>query len=216
LDGYKVVIEPRKDYVRTYLILVNKDGEFVVFSQSTHKTDGEILSYLEDFGKSKGMLAYNEFHNTFFTIPKCLEEGDVFLGFSSSVLGNSYARSKGYVNWAKAMVGHSESSANFYNTKTKTEWFSSSFDLITSSKKDYIYGDMYSNAKFGGKYPVKVLDRDGYYVNDPYDGYNEINFSTNGRHVLAVDGYRMSKSQLLKRAVKFQSGETNVENDPCE
>lgn len=216
LYGYKVVIEPKKDYLRTYMILVDEKNEYVIFSQSTDKTDEEILGYLEDFGKSQGMLTYNEFHNSFFTIPKCLEEGDVFLGYSSSILGNSYARSKRYAKWAKAMVGHSESSAHFYNTKLKKAWSCSSFDLITNDKKDYIYGDMYSNANTSGKYPIKVSDRDGYFVGIPRVGYNEVNFSTDGRHVMAVGGLGMSKNHLLKRAIKFQSGEVSVEEDPCE
>jgi hypothetical protein len=216
LYGYKVVIEPRKDYVRTYMVLVDAAGSFVIFSQSTDKTDEEILAYLEEFGKSNGMLEYNEFHNTFFTIPKCLEEGDVFLGYSSSILTNSYAYSKGYAKWAKAMVGHSESSAHFYNTTSKKSWTCSSFDLITKDKKDYIYGDMYSNTESGGKEPIKVNKRDGFFVHERWMNYNEVNFSNVGRHVMAVGGVGIPKEELMKRAVKFQSGEAKAGEDPCE
>ena len=214
LYGYKVLIEPRKDYFRTYMILVDASGEFVIFSQSTDKTDVEILAYLEDFGKSRGMLEYSEFHNTFFTIPKCLDDDDIFLGFTSSVLDQSYARSKNYANWAKAMVGHTESSAHFYNTELKKGWVCAAFDLLTPDKKDYIYGDMYTNTKAPGKYPIKVQDRDGFFVEVYWS--NEVNFSTNARHVMAIAGFQMSKESLLERAEKFQTGVNSKDKDPCD
>lgn len=214
LYGFKVVIEPRQGYLRTYVLLFDENGEFALFSQSTDKTDEEILSYLQDFGKSQGMLAYNEFYNTFFTIPKCLKEGDVFLGYSSSILDDSYAYSKGYANWAKAMVGHPESTAHFYNTILRKSWSCSAFDLLTLDKKDYIYHDMYSNSNQGDKVAIDVKGQSGFFVRVAYLGYNEVNFATAGRHVMALGGYGMSQEELQQRAGIFQTG-INGESSPC-
>ncbi len=213
LYGYKVVIEPRQDYLRTYMILVDVVGGFVVFSQSTDKSDPEILDYLAGFGKSNGMLDFSEFHNTFFTIPKCLEDGDVFLGYSSSILGNDYAASKGYADWARAMVGHQVSRSEFYSQKLKMPWLCDVFDLLTSSKKDYIYNDMYRNKDYAGRTAVKVNDSNGFYVGNFF--YNEVNFATSGRHVFAVGGAGMPKQALLNRAEKFQTGAALPGKDPC-
>lgn len=215
LVGYKVVIEPRSNYLRTYMVLVDQKGEFVLFSQSTDKTDEEILTYLEDFGKSQGLLAYNEFHNTFFTIPKCLDEDDVFLGYSTDILDYSYYRSKGYAKWAKAMIGHLSASAHFYHTESGKSWTCSSFDLLTEKKKDYIYGDMYSNTDTRGKTKLKVLNQDGYFVQNGYYNYQEVNFATPGRHVMAVGGNGFSREDLLERATLFQSGTGDASFDPC-
>ncbi len=213
LLGYKVTIEPRTGQLRTYMILVDMQGGFVIFSQSTQKTDQEILDYLADFGKSNGVLDYSEFHNTFFTIPRCLEKGDVFLGFHSEVLGNDYAYTRGYVDWSKAMVGHTVSTTDFYNTDFKVVWGCSAFDLLTYSKKEYIYNDMYRNHESAEKTPIKVNTSDGFYVQ--YYGVQEINYPTADRHVLAVDGPGLSKNALLQRAQKFQTGKIKVGMDPC-
>ena len=39
LTGYEVIIEPKKDYFRKYFILVSEDKKYIVFSQSTEKTE---------------------------------------------------------------------------------------------------------------------------------------------------------------------------------
>lgn len=213
LYGYKVVIEPRRDYLRTYMILVDVAGGFVIFSQSTDKTDQEILDYLAGFGLSEGMLDFSEFHNTFFTIPKCLEDGDVFLGYSSMVLTNQYARSKGYEDWSVAMVGHTASTSAFYSQKLRKVWTCSVFDLITPDKKNYIYNDMYRKKNYARRTEIQVNNSSGFFVDTYYD--NELNFPTAGRHIIAVDGFNMSKEELLKRAVKFQTGAATPGQDPC-
>ncbi len=213
LYGYKVVIQPNQGVFRTYMVLVDMEGGFVIFSQSTDKSEAEILAYLTEFGTSNGMFDYSEFHNNFFTIPRCLEDGDVFLGYSSQVLDNSYAMSKGYADWSKAMVGHSVSNANFYNRKLKKFWSCSTFDLITSNKKDYVYNDMYRKQNARNKMPIKVNNWDGYFVEDFFS--NEVNFPTAGRYVIAVGGIGMGKAALLKRAEKVQTGDDSGNPFPC-
>ena len=56
LFGYKVLIEPRNDYFRTYFVLADENGEYAVFSQSTDKSDEEILDYLQRVGSGMGCL----------------------------------------------------------------------------------------------------------------------------------------------------------------
>ena len=197
------------------MILLDETGDFAIFSQSTDKSDAEIFSYLEDFGKSAGMLAYNEFYNTFYTIPKCLQNGDVFIGYSSAILDDSYARSKGYANWAKALVGHAQSSASFYNCILDKSWTASAFDILTTSKKNYIYDDMYANSDYTGKSPLKVNGQNGYFVSASYSNYKEVNFSTAGRHVMAIGARGTTREQLHIRASSFQDGDQLKENE-CE
>lgn len=214
LYGYKVMIEPRKDYLRTYFVLTDENGEYVYFSQSTDKSDEEMLEYLKGIGRGKGMFAYNEFHNSFFTMPKCLKSEDVFLGQSSVVLGDWYARSRRYRNWAKAMVGHTQSQMDFYDVVANKPWFYSTFDILTAEKRSFIYNGMYAKDKTRGKKSVAVGKKAGFFIDIPYSRFNELNYS-NGRYVMALNG-NLSEEKLLERALRFQSDEISSENLPCE
>ena len=67
LNGYKVTIQPKrsKEYLRTYFCLVSKDSKYLVFSQSTDKTDDEIIIELQ---KKINNLNNEELENTFWEI----------------------------------------------------------------------------------------------------------------------------------------------------
>ena len=147
-------------------------------------------------------------------MPECLESGDVFLGQNSVVLGNWYAQSKGYRNWAKAMVGHTQSQMDFYNVILNKGWSYSTFDILTSNKRDFIYNDMYANDQAPGKKKVQVGTQSGFFVKIPFIGLNEVNYP-NGRYVMALDG-NLSEQELLERAIRFQSGELITDNLECE
>jgi hypothetical protein len=177
-----------------------------------------MIVYLEGFGRSSGMINYNNFYNSFFTIPKCLEEGDEFIGFSSEVLTNSYAKSKGYTNWATAMVGHTVSKAMFFNSIKKMQWDCAGFDLLTPEKRENIYQGMYANRSSSGKVRLDVKGQLGYYVSASLFGrtiLKEHNFSTNGRHIMAIDCQSCRKDEFLARAKKFQTGYDDPDYNPC-
>lgn len=208
LSGYKVTIEPRKNYFRTYIILVDKSKKYVVFSQSTDKTEEELIKILSDIGKGDGLLDFNEIYNTFYTIPESIIDNDKFIGFTIDKLDWSYAKDRNYSKWSSKMIGHWQATGYFLNTK-KGVWAYSIFDLLTTDNQNYIYGNLYSTKKGKNKYEINVYGTDGYIK---YTGYKsrkktgEINFGIN-RYVCAIVNTRKSwftKDELLERAESLQ------------
>ena len=115
LNGYKVTIQPKnnKEYLRTYFCLVSKDSKYLVFSQSTDKTDDEIVEIIEGLGETDGLNSYDEFYNAFYTIPANCGIEDTFISIYSKKLTNDYTRRRGYSKWSKKMVGHWSTTAYF-------------------------------------------------------------------------------------------------------
>ncbi|MEE2830009.1 MAG: hypothetical protein VX498_12535 [Myxococcota bacterium] len=133
LTGYKVTIEPKANYLRTYIILMDPSEEWVYFSQSTDKTPEEMVSVLKGIGKSDGMLEYTEFYNTVHTVPDRIMSEDLFVGFTLRRLGWSYARNKGNKTWAKAYVGHWAAKGLFHHEE-KGSWTYGVYDLLSKDK----------------------------------------------------------------------------------
>lgn len=214
LYGYKVTIEPKKDYFRTYLILVDQTNEYIIYCQSTEKTEKELLEILSDFGKGNGLNSYDEFYNSFYTLPDEIIENDWFVGYSIDRLDQSYAKSRGYAKWAKEMVGHWQSTGYFYNTN-KGIWCYSIFDMLTKSNQNYIYGDLYTSASGRNKKKQEIYNTEGFviYQNEynwktgkTYKKTTEINFGV-GRFVTAVvntENSWFNKDELIKRAESLQ------------
>ena len=88
LNGYKVTIQPKnnKEYLRTYFCLVSKDSKYLVFSQSTDKTDDEIVEIIEGLGETDGLNSYDEFYNAFYAIPANCGIEDTFISIYSEKL----------------------------------------------------------------------------------------------------------------------------------
>lgn len=204
LTGYKVVIEPKPDYFRTYWVLIDEAAEYLLLMQSTAKTDEEMLLLAAQIGKGNGVMDYNEFHNNFYALPHCLDSSDVFIAFESEILTHEYARNRKNRNWARAMVGHAAASASYYNHRSRENWSSSVFDVITRRKVDDIYNVMYRNDR-GGKDEIDVNGQAGFYLTSFWGGYAEVNFPSPGRHIVAVGG-DMTRQQLLDRANRMQVG----------
>ncbi len=214
LYGYKVTIEPKKNYFRTYFILVDKSNQYVIFSQSTDKSEKELIEILSDIGRGKGLLDYDEFYNTFYTIPENIVDNDLFIGFTIDKLDWSYAKNRGYVKWSKEMVGHWNATGYFYNVK-KGVWSYSIFDLLTIDNQDYIYGGLYSNNKTNNKYEICVYGTNGFILYTDEFNWNtyryykktsEISFGIN-RYVSAIGNREnswFSKDELLERAESLQ------------
>lgn len=136
LYGYKVRIGTGKE-VWTYYILVDENCEYIYFSQSTDKTEKEILKLLSEVGKGDGLLEYNEFYNSFNVIPDNSGEKEIFLGLFVNKLTSQYAKAKNDAKWAQEMVGHWRSATYFNNTE-KGIWSYTIFDLLTEKKQRYI------------------------------------------------------------------------------
>jgi len=214
LYGYKVTIEPKKNYFRTYLVLVDASNQYVIFSQSTDKSEEELIRILEDIGNGNGLLDYSEFYNAFYTMPDGVVGNDLFIGFAIDKLDWSYARDRNYVKWSKEMVGHWCAEGHFYNNK-KGLWTYTIFDLLTSGNQDYIYGSLYSKARSANKYKLDVYGTSGFVIFDEkfnwetyqtYKKASEISFGID-RYVSAINNTENSwftKAELLERAESLQ------------
>jgi len=213
-----VIIEPRKDYLRTYYLLVDESLSYVYFSQSTDKTDEELREILKQIGNSKGLMDYDEYYNAFYTLPDHLPTNDSFVGFILTKLGWSYAKERNYASWANKMVGYWDA-IGYYYTPEKGVWSFNLFDVLTQEQQSYIYGTLYSGAKIEGKYPKIFYGVDGNAVYHEYvDWYtyktnkvlSEISFGY-GRYIYALGNTidsEFDESDMAQRAelMQFEKG----------
>ncbi|MDZ7342501.1 MAG: hypothetical protein ONB27_14175, partial [candidate division KSB1 bacterium] len=202
--GYKVTIEPKKDQLRTYLVLVDEANEYLLLCQSTAKTDEELFRILKDVGKGDGMIEYREFYNCFYILPEKFLENDLFLGFFVHKLGYDYAESRNNAKWALEMVGHWTATGVFYNTETGG-WICGLFDLLTPEKAEYIYKTLYAGANYPSRSKLTVHGVDGFLC-DIYGLPYEVNFSK-ARYACAICNnmsFTFSKKELMARAEALQ------------
>jgi len=213
LNGYKVVIETKKDVFRKYYVLVDDSETFLFFSQSTNKTDEEMINILSNIGRSRGLIEYDEFYNTFYILPSKQIEEEIFLGFDIDKLTMDYAYQRGYSKWSVEMVGHWVASAYFYNTSSGI-WEFSIFDMVSSTRQDYVYGRLYSNALSSNKDRIDVYGVSGYLIyNEGINWYTyrsykeliELNFAK-GRYICAIGNSMatFNKFDLVVRANSLQ------------
>lgn len=226
LKGYKVTISLWNKQKRTYLVLVDDSFKQLIISQSTDKTDEEIVEILQGIGQGDGLLNYGEFYNTFYTLPDKLIEHDRFIAFSLNRLEETYARNKSYSLWAKEMVGHWQASGYFRNSK-KGNWSYSLFDLLTEKEQNYIYKTLYWREQSKNKQFINVLGTKGFHVTSKKFDWKkfktnyrtlEINFGI-GRYVCAIDNSEkswLSKRDMLERAEALQLIKSSEVNEIAE
>lgn len=214
LKGFKVSISLWNNQLRTYLILVDESLQFLIFSQSTDKTEKELIEILEGIGRGGGLQDYDEFYNTFFTMPDKLSDNEAFTAFTLNRLEDSYAKNKGYARWAKEMMGHWQASAYFTN-QIKGGWSYSIFDLLDAEDQNYIYKTLYWNEQSKNKEIINIYGTKGIHVTQKKFNWKkfknvsttlEINFGL-GRYVCAVDNTEdalFSKNELIRRAESLQ------------
>ena len=193
-NGYKVTIKPskRKEVYRTYFILVSEDLNYVVFSQSTEKTEKEINTIFKTFGKSDGLNSYMEFYNTFYKLPVNLT--DDFICFTTEKITSKYARERRNADWAKKIVGHWNSTAHFYSDKRRS-YVVSFFDLLIENQVDYIYKTLYIDAqsKSSKSFEVNVNDKIGISFKGKYPV--ELSYPS-GRHIIVTANLNYGKLKL--------------------
>ena len=204
-SGYKVTIQPKKDVIRTYFILVSKDLNFLVFLQSTDKTDDEIIQIIGELGQSDGLGSYDEFYNAFYTLPALCTINDEFVSISSEKLTNRYARERGYKKWAKKMVGHWVTTAEFHGEQNNN-WTLSFFDVLNEDKVNFIYNDLYikSHESRRDSDIIDMLGVKGVIDRDKYPG--ELSFPKN-RFIVAInntDYGRLNRKNMLTLAECLQ------------
>lgn len=217
LKGLKVSISLWNNQLKTYLILVDESLQYLVFSQSTDKSEKELTEILEGIGKANGLLDYDEFYNTFYTMPEKLAANEYFTAFSLNRLEDSYVKNKAYARWAKEMMGHWQASAYFFN-KAKGGWTYSIFDLLNAEDQNYIYKTLYWNEQSRNKEIINIYGTKGIHVTSKKFNWKkfkniyttlEINFGL-GRYVCAVDNMEnalFTKDELKARAESLQLDE---------
>lgn len=223
LYGYKVTIEPEKGYYRTYLVLVDESNQYVIFSQSTDKTEEELVAILTNIGKGNGLLNYDEFYNTFYTIPENIVDNDLFIGFTMDKLGRSYAEIRNNIKWAREMVGYWRASGYFYNNK-KGVWKYSIDDLLTLEKQEFIetlYSEavdgkenierIYIKGVYGHVLYTKKINRNTWTT---YKKVSEVNFGIYrfGGIISNTEDSWFSKEELIERAesIQFEKDEDDL------
>ena len=201
LNGLKVTIGPvKKVKERSYYLLTDEGHEYIYIAQSTQKSDAEMFEFLSEIGKDAGLVEYDEFYNSFYTIADDSE--DLFLGFTCEKLDWRYAESKGNQLWARKMVGYWNANLYFYSNSYGA-WGYGLFDLLTNRNMKNIYGNLY------GAYKEKENARVIYGVKGRavYSlwGLSEINLGI-GRFVVALNPIsgRFSERNLITRAEKLQ------------
>jgi len=213
LYGYKVLIKLSDEITRTYYVLVDETESYLYFSQSTEKTDQEMIKILSSIGKSNGLVEYDEFYNTFYILPSEPIADDFFLGFYINKLTPNYAAERAYAKWSVEMVGHWVAEAYFYNTQ-KGMWSFSIFDLISTAKQEYIYGTLYSKASHTNKSKVDVYGTSGHLVYHEDFDWNtyttsktlaELNFAK-GRYACAIGNAfsDFDETDLVEKAQSLQ------------
>ena len=192
--GYKVTIKPskRKDEYRTYFVLVSKDMSHLVFSQSTQKTDEEIIDIIKSLGKGEGLNSYEEFYNSFYTLPSDIKHN--FICFTTEKLSRRYARVRNNAKWAKKMVGHWQSTAHFYSDELRS-YSVSFFYLLYEDQVDYIYKTLYLDAKSSSRssFEIDVKGKIGVASKGTYPA--EVSFPS-GRNVIVTNNGQSGKLKL--------------------
>lgn len=207
LSGYKVSFE-QKGKKRTYYIFTDEAGDYIYVAQTTKTDDTELLEFIKEIGLSEGLAEYDEFYNTFYTLPDSPVDDDVFLGYYVDRLTWSYARQRDYAAWAKRMVGHMEVTCFYYNEQ-KGIWDVSLFDLLTESAENQIYDNLYRKTlKAENKRTIYGVDGAAIYREDWWTGkrtLGEVNLGFD-RYVLAISGrtQAFTERDLIDRLESLQ------------
>lgn len=140
LNGFRVTIKTKatkksESKYRTYYVLADEAGGYIFLSQSIDKDDEALKKLITQIGRGKGLSSYDEFWNSFYLMPTDMN-GDVFIAYSTSKVGWSYAKAKNYQKWAKLTVGTWEYNMYFY-AKKKGVWGYNVRDFLTVPKNKY-------------------------------------------------------------------------------
>ena len=82
--------------------------------EASNFSNEEFVALLGDMTNDSNLLVYPEVRKNLLTLPKksSTSKRD-FVYFKLEQIGDEYARERGYVNWARAIVGHWEASSSF-------------------------------------------------------------------------------------------------------
>ena len=199
-----------KNVKRSYFIFTDEAGEYIYMAQSTKNKEDEMFEFIGEIGKSEGLVMYDEFYNSFYTVSNEMEDKEEFLGYYMEKLTWSYARQKNYAAWAKKMVGHWQSSMVFSNDDRGC-WEYSIFDLLNDTQGQRIYSVLYRN-NLNPSYLRTIYGVQGAAISDFWGDLSEVNFGY-GRYVVALNpvGVYSERDQNQRAAkLQFQEGGYNA------
>lgn len=223
LKGYRMVEELEDGGRMTWVFLADESGRYVVMANSEDQAYAEMEGLLRQVGMKEGLKDYDSFYNTFYVFPNLNIKGDLFFGYEFERLGWDYARSKGYSDWSKEMVGHYVAQAYMHNKK-RGMWTFSLFDLVSEEKQAYVHGTLYSGGERNRLERTMVRDVEANVVSQVLKRrkfIDEVNFPK-GRFIVAVDNSDYSDlnlKELVQRAEilqVFESGDLPVRGGSVE
>lgn len=191
-----------KNTKRSYYIFTDEAGEYIYMAQSTKNKDDEMYEFIGEIGKSEGLVMYDEFYNSFYTVADKMEDEEEFVGYYMEKLTWSYAKNKGYAAWAKKMVGHWQSSLAFRNEE-KGCWEYSIFDLLSDTQGQKIYNVLYRE-NLDKSCLRTIYGTQGAAIRGFWGYLTEVNFGY-GRYVVAMNPVgAYTERDLIKRAERLQ------------
>lgn len=191
-----------KNTKRSYYIFTDEAGEYIYMAQSTKNKDEEMFEFIGEIGMNEGLTMYDEFYNTFYTVPDKMEMHDSFLGYYMEKLNWDYAKSKGYAKWSTEMVGHWHSEMIFDNEE-KGCWQYAIFDLLSDVKGQRTYNELY-RGNLSKDCLRSIYGTEGAAIRNFWGDLTEVNFGY-GRYVVALNPIGIySERDLIKRAENLQ------------
>nr|MBX2842394.1 hypothetical protein [Flammeovirgaceae bacterium] len=89
LEGYLVNIEPKRGKLARYLVLTDKNENYLYFIHSLKCSEQNILDFAKNIAQNSGLLSYQPFYNTFLTFPPNPDSSKLMLYFNLYKIGES-------------------------------------------------------------------------------------------------------------------------------
>ncbi|MBB5224744.1 SPOR domain-containing protein [Treponema ruminis] len=174
------------------LLGTTKDENQLISMEALNFSDEEFTALLGDMTNDSNLLIYPEVRKNLLTLPKksSATKRD-FVYFKLKQIGDDYAEERGYVNWARAIVGHWQANSYFIQDGKKiTTGF---FDL------DYDYNSKQVHTQFmeaheaisidEKNHPSDIFDEPGWYVGSHFlNSSNELSFAKKS-YIIAINSY---------------------------
>lgn len=174
------------------LLGTTKDENKLISMEASNFSNEEFVALLGDMTNDSNLLVYPEVRKNLLTLPKksSTSKRD-FVYFKLEQIGDEYARERGYVNWARAIVGHWEASSSFLQDGKKISTGFFDLDYNYNSKQVHAqFMEEHENALINeNNHPSEIFSVKGWYVGTrPLNPSNELSFSKDS-YIIAINSY---------------------------
>lgn len=188
-----VILSSEKNHL---LYGVNGTNDLAIFMLSEDFSDIQFEDFLNNFESDASLLVYPQVRKTLLVLPQKTETERDFLKFTLEKVDDSYARDKGYADWAIPIVGHwnAEATMNQENELFTVGFFDLDYNYNAKRLHEIFMEDHTIN---DSSHPSSVLEKaiDSWYVN--VWGNREVSFSTKS-YIIAVDSDHLNEQDLVK------------------